>query len=130
MRLGKPVRFIVRDALRDALRGLVPGVLLSTLLCPTFAIAEGGYPADYKPSKPAEKGETNVLTRMIPIATYMSDKLTAAGGEKSPMCYRNCLTVAYNDILKCLEAKVTYAASESCEKDSANKMSMCDTKCQ
>lgn len=122
MRLRKPARFIIHAVLR--------GVLLSALFCPTFVAAEGGYPADYKPSKPAEKGETNVLTRMIPIATYMNDKLTAAGGEKSPMCYRNCLTVAYNDILKCLEAKVTYTASESCEKDSANKMSICDTKCK
>jgi hypothetical protein len=106
------------------------GVVLSLLFCPAFISAEGGYPTDYKPSKPAEKGETNVLSRMIPIATYMNDKLTAAGGEKSPMCYRNCLTVAYNDILKCLDVKVTYVASESCEKDAANKMAACDAKCQ
>ena len=94
------------------------------------AHAEGEYPADYKASKPAEKGETNVLTRVIAVATYMNDKLTAAGGEGSPMCYRNCVTIPYNDVLKCIESKGGYVASESCEKDAANKMAACDPKCK
>jgi hypothetical protein len=59
----------------------------------------------------------------------MNAKLDAAGGNDSPMCYRNCLTVPLNDILTCLETKNNYAASESCEKDAAQKMAVCDPKC-
>jgi len=94
------------------------------------ASAEGGYPADYKPSKPAATGETNVLARFGSIVTYMNDKLSATGGKDSPLCYRNCLTAGMNDVLKCIETKSTYAGSESCEKDGAQKMSVCDPKCQ
>jgi hypothetical protein len=104
---------------------------LTIWLCFVAGIsAEGGYPADYKPSKPAEKGETNVLVRLLAVSNYMTDKLNAAGGDKSPMCYRNCLTISFNEILKCTEAKGSYGASESCEKDAANRMSTCDPKCQ
>jgi hypothetical protein len=60
----------------------------------------------------------------------MTDKLNAAGANNSPMCYRNCLTIAMNDVLKCLETKSTYAASESCEQDSSQKMAACNPKCQ
>jgi hypothetical protein len=95
-----------------------------------FVSAEEGYPADYKASKPAEKGETSVLNRVLAVATYMNDKLIAAGGKDSPVCYRNCVTIPYNDVLKCTEAKGSYVASESCEKDAANKMAACDPKCQ
>lgn len=124
MEEGEPMH--VKKLTQFILCGAVLGVLSS----PVFGTAEDGYPADYKPSKPAATGETNVLNRLAPIATYMNDKLTAAGGNNSAMCYRNCLTVAYNDILKCIEAKVTYTASESCEKDASNKMATCDSKCQ
>jgi hypothetical protein len=111
--------------------GLMVAALVSgALFSATGVYGEGGYPPDYKPSKPAEKGDTNVLARFAAISTYMTDKLNAAGGNDSPTCYRNCLTVAVNDVLKCLEAKSTYAASESCEQDSAQKMAACNPKCQ
>ena len=110
---------------------MVYGAVLSALWSPMSLVhAADGYPSDYKPSTPAEKGETNILNRAMAIATYMNDKLTAAGGESSPMCYRNCVTIPYNDVLKCMEAKGSYAASESCEQDAANKMAACDPKCK
>jgi hypothetical protein len=109
---------------------LMLGILLGGLAFSGEKAVAGDYPPDYKPSKPAEKGETNVLNRVIAITTYMNDKLTAAGGDKSPMCYRNCLTVSFNDVLKCTESKSTYATSESCEKDASQKMATCDPKCQ
>ncbi|MGE0823957.1 MAG: hypothetical protein AB7G75_12645 [Candidatus Binatia bacterium] len=107
----------------------VAALLASLFLVAGIAVA-GEYPADYQPSKPAATGDTNVLTRFGAITTYMNDKLEAAGGKDSPQCYRNCLTVGLNDALKCIESKGTYAASESCEQDSAQKMSACDPKCQ
>jgi hypothetical protein len=117
--------------MKKATRFITYGIFLGVLWNPTVLVfAADGYPADYKPSAPVEKGETNVLNRVISIATYMNDKLTAAGGNNSPMCYRNCITIPYNDILKCMEVKGSYAASESCEKDAANKMAACDPKCQ
>jgi hypothetical protein len=110
---------------------LTCGALLGGILGWATGVATaGGYPADYKASKPAEKGDTNSLARLGAIATYMTDKLNAANGKDSPMCYRNCLTVSYNELLQCLEAKGTYAASESCEQDAAQKMNACDPKCQ
>jgi hypothetical protein len=109
---------------------LTLGVLLGGLVCSTEKIVAGEYPPDYKPSKPAEKGETNVLNRVIAISTYMTDKLSAAGGDKSPMCYRNCVTVPFNDVLKCIESKGSYAASESCEQDAAQKIAACNPQCQ
>jgi hypothetical protein len=112
-------------------RGLVCNALLSGfLLFPIGIYAEEGYPPDYKPSKPVEKGETNILSRALAVSTYMNDKLTAAGGQDSPMCYRNCLTIPLNEVLKCVETKGTYVASESCEKEAAQKMAACDPKCQ
>jgi hypothetical protein len=117
--------------LRKRANRVVAGALVAwSLLGAARAYGEGGYPADYKPSKPAEKGETNVLTRVLSVSTYMTDKLKAAGGESSPMCYRNCLTVSLNDVLKCVEAKNTYATSESCEKDASQQIAACDPKCQ
>ena len=110
---------------------ILSGAVFIASLAPIARVqAESGYPADYKASKPVEKGETNVLTRVIAVATYMNDKLTAAGGENSPVCYRNCVTVPYNDVLKCIETKGGYVASESCEKDAASKMAACDPKCK
>ncbi len=110
---------------------LVYGMLLSGILFSApRASAEGGYPPDYKPSKPAEQGETNVLTRALAVSDYMTAKLNAAGGKDSPMCYRNCLTVPFNEVLKCIETKGSYTASESCEREAANKMYACDPKCQ
>lgn len=110
---------------------VVCGALLGGLLfSPTGGYAQDGYPPDYKPSKPAETGDTNVLARALAVSTYMTDKLNAAGGQDSPMCYRNCLTIPLNDVLKCIETKGTYAASESCEKDAAQRMAACDPKCQ
>ena len=75
------------------------------------------------------KGETNVPSALHDSA-YMTDKLNADGGNDSPMCYRNCITVPFNDVLKCLEAKGSYATSESCEKDAAGKIAACDPKCK
>src|SRR5215471_12963323 len=83
---------------------LTTGVLLGTVLFwAAGVLAEGQYPADYKPSKPAEQGQSNVLTRVFAISTYMTDKINAAGGKDSPVCYRNCMTSALNDVLKCTE---------------------------
>ena len=111
---------------------LTVGTMLvaSLFLAMPVVYAEGGYPADYKPSKPAATGETNVLARFGGVVTYMNDKLNAAGGKDSPQCYRNCLTTGMNDVLKCIEIKNTYASSESCEQDGAQKMSVCDPKCK
>ena len=105
-------------------------LLSGALLCPAGAYGEGGYPADYKPSKPAEKGQTNVVSRALAVSTYMTDKLNAAGGNDSPMCYRNCLTVSLNEALKCIDTKGGYTASESCEQDAVQKISACNPKCQ
>jgi hypothetical protein len=110
---------------------LVCGALLLASLCFAAGVsAEGEYPADYKRSKPAEKGETSILARLSAVATYMTDKLNAASGNASPLCYRNCLTVSYNELLNCLETKGSYVASESCEQDAAQKMNACNPKCQ
>src|SRR5919197_5031475 len=101
---------------KKRMTGLICAALLGGLLfCAAGAQAEDSYPPDYKPSKPAEKGETNVLARLTAVTTYMSDKLNTAGGKESPICYRNCLTVPFNELLKCLETKNSYAVSESCE---------------
>jgi len=113
------------------MKGLILAVLVGGSLCWTAGVCgEGGYPPDYKPSKPAEKGDTNILARALAVSTYMTDKLNAAGGNDSPMCYRNCLTISLNEVLKCLETKSSYAASESCEQDAAQKMAACNPKCQ
>ena len=116
---------------KKRMNGLVLAVLVGGALGWTAGVyGEGGYPPDYKPSKPAEKGDTNALARVLAVSTYMTDKLNAVGGNDSPMCYRNCLTISLNDILKCMEAKGGYAASESCEQDAAQKMAACNPKCQ
>ncbi|HKA56488.1 MAG TPA: hypothetical protein VKJ47_22815 [Candidatus Binatia bacterium] len=119
MNYGKWVRELVVAA-------LMGGALYSA----AGVYGEGGYPPDYKPSQPAEKGDTNVLARVLAVSTYMNDKLNAAGGPNSPMCYRNCLTVSFNDVLKCTEAKSSYATSEGCEQDAAQKIAACNPKCQ
>ena len=116
---------------KKRMTGLICGALLGGLLFSAAkAPAEGGYPPDYKPSQPAEKGETNVLARLSAVTTYMTDKLNTAGGQDSPRCYRDCLTIPFNEFLKCLETKSSYVASESCEQDTAQKMSSCNPKCQ
>ncbi len=116
---------------RRRVNGVIGGALIGwSLFSAAGAYGEGGYPADYKPSKPAEKGETNVLSRVLAVSTYMTDKLNAAGGQNSPMCYRNCLTISLNEILKCVEARNTYASSEACEQDAAQRIAACDPKCQ
>lgn len=116
---------------RKRLNGLVVAALVGGALFSAAGVyGEGGYPPDYKPSKPAEKGDTNALARVLAVSTYMTDKLTAVGGNDSPMCYRNCLTISLNDVLKCLETKSSYAASASCEQDAAQKMAACNPKCQ
>jgi len=107
--------------------GIVVG---ATLFWTVGVLAEGKYPADYKPSKPAATGETNMLVRVFAISTYMTDKINAAGGKESPVCYRNCMTTALNDALKCTESMSSYASSETCEVTGAQKMSTCDPKCQ
>ncbi len=118
----KPVRSLVY--------GVVCGVLLGLSVAYVgVADAQDGYPEGYAPSKAAEQGGTNVLARFGAVSTYMNGKLEAAGGNDSPVCLRNCLTVPVNDILDCLEKNNTYATSESCEKDAANKMATCDPQC-
>ncbi len=102
----------------------------ATLFWTTGVFAEGKYPADYKPSKPAATGETNVLARVFAISTYMTDKINAAGGKDSPVCYRNCMTTGLNDALKCTETMSSYVSSEICEVTASQKMGACDPKCQ
>jgi len=117
-----------------SLRGaatVISGIALGATLFWTIGVfAEGKYPADYKPSKPAATGETNVLARIFAISTYMTDKITAAGGKDSPVCYRNCITTGYNDALKCSESMGSYVASETCEVTAAQKMSVCNPQCK
>ncbi len=108
----------------------VSGIVLSLVfagLTPGFA--EDGYPADYTPSTPAEGGGRKSLDRVFAVAAYMTDKLEAAGGEQSPECYRACLTIPLNESIACAEANDTYAGSESCERDAAQKMAACDPQC-
>ena len=107
------------------------GIALGATLFWTMGVfAEGKYPADYKPSKPAATGETNVLARVFAISTYMTDKITADGGKDSPVCYRNCMTTSLNDALKCTETMSSYVSSETCEVTASQKMGACDPKCQ
>ena len=106
--------------------GLVLGLTLVGL---PHGFAEEGYPEDYTPSTPAEGGGRKSLDRVFAISTYMTEKLEAAGGEKSPECYRACLVSPLNESISCAEANDTYAGSESCEKDAAQKMAACDPKC-
>jgi hypothetical protein len=121
---------------KQPIRSLVSKIILCTamvglcLIAPGVATAQEGYPEGYTPSEPAAEGGTNVLARFAAVSTYMTDKLEAAGGNDSPICYRNCLTVPVNDILDCIEKNNTYETSESCELDAANKMAACDPKCQ
>ena len=118
-------------SLRKRVNRLVLAVLVGGSLGWAAGVSgEGGYPSDYKSSKPAEKGDTNALARVLAVSAYMTDKLNAAGGNDSPMCYRNCLTVSLNEALKCIDSKGGYTASESCEQDAAQKISACNPKCQ
>ncbi len=120
---------------QQPIRSLAQAIILGTVLAvclvaPGRAGAQQDYPEGYSPSEPAAEGGTNVLARFGAITTWMNDKLEAAGGNASPVCYRNCLTVPVNDILDCLEKNNTYETSESCERDAANTMAACDPKCQ
>ena len=118
--------------IRSLAYAIVLGVALAGmgLIAPGVVAAQDGYPEGYSPSEPADEGGTNVLARFAAVTTYMNDKLEAAGGNDSPVCYRNCLTVPINDILDCLEKNNTYETSESCELDAAGKMAACDPQCQ
>lgn len=119
-----------KKSVRSLVYGVLCGILLGMSLVYTgVADAQDGYPEGYAPSEATEQGETNVLARFGAVTTYMNDKLEAAGGNNSPVCFRNCLTVPVNDILDCLEKNNTYATSESCEEDAASKMAACDSKC-
>jgi len=109
------------------------GLLLGSLLCCTVEISTAGdYPPDYKPSKPVAQGEaaTNVLKRFGAVNDYVTERLNAAGGINSPVCFRSCMTAPLNNIIRCLETKTTYATSESCEETAAQKVAACDPKCQ
>ena len=108
---------------------LLGGICLGTILAASSGIAAEGYPEGYTPSKPAEQGTTNILARFGAITAYVNDKLEAAGGENSPQCYSNCMTVQINNILECLDQKNAYATSEPCEKDAAQQAAACDPKC-
>lgn len=118
--------------IRSLAYAIVLGVAVAGigLIAPGVVAAQDGYPEGYSPSEPAAEGGTNVLARFAAVSTYMTDKLEAAGGNDSPVCYRNCMTVPINDILDCLEKNNTYETSESCELDAANKMAACDPQCQ
>lgn len=110
---------------------LMLGTLLGGLLCATIGVSTAGdYPPDYKPSKPVAQGETNVLKRFGAVNDYVTEKLNAAGGINSPVCYRSCMTAPLNEIIKCLETKTTYTTSESCEQSAAQRVAVCDPKCQ
>ncbi|MGH8005431.1 MAG: hypothetical protein ACREQ3_00280 [Candidatus Binatia bacterium] len=118
---------------RNRIKGLMLGLFLGGLLCSTVGISTAGdYPPDYKPSKPVARGEaeTNVLKRFGAVNDYVTERLNAAGGSDSPACFRSCMTAPLNEIIKCLETKTTYATSESCEQDAAQKVAACDPKCQ
>ena len=119
----QPIRRLARAII------LLGTVLAVCQVAPGRATAQEGYPEGYSPSEPAAEGGTNVLARFGAVSTYMNDKLEAAGGNDSPVCLRNCLTVPVNDILDCLEKNNTYETSESCELDAANAMAACDPKC-
>lgn len=119
----QPIRRLARAII------LLGTVLAGCQVAPGWATAQEGYPEGYSPSEPAAEGGTSVLARFGAVTTYMNDKLEAAGGNDSPVCLRNCLTVPVNDILDCLEKNNTYETSESCELDAANAMAACDPKC-
>ena len=121
-----------KQPIRSLAYAIVLGVALAGMgfSAPGVVAAQDGYPEGYSPSEPAAEGGTNVLARFAAVTTYMNDKLEAAGGNDSPVCYRNCMTVPINDILDCLERNNTYETSESCELDAANKMAACDPQCQ
>ena len=121
-----------KQLIRSLVHVIVLGVALAgtSLIAPGVVAAQDGYPEGYSPSEPEAEGGTNVLARFAAGSTYMTDKLEAAGGNDSPVCYRNCMTVPINDILDCLEKNNTYETSESCELDAANKMAACDPQCQ
>ena len=121
-----------KQPIRSLAYAIALGVALAGmgLIAPGMVAAQDGYPEGYSPSEPAAEGGTNVLARFAAVTTYMNDKLEAAGGNDSPVCYRNCMTVPINDILDCLERNNTYETSESCELDAANKMAACDPQCQ
>ena len=109
----KPGRSLM-GALGRIFMGLIFGLSFGFIFASAVEVyAEEGYPDDYTPSKPADQGATNVLARFAAVSTYMNDKLEAAGGNNSPVCFRNCLTVPINDILDCLEKNNTYDTSES-----------------
>lgn len=119
-----------KKSVRNLVYGVLCGLLLGTSLVDTgVAAAQDRYPEGYAPSEAAKQGDTNVLARFGAVSAYMNNKLEAAGGNDSPICFRNCMTVPVNDILDCLEKNNTYATSESCEKNAANKMAACDPKC-
>ncbi len=105
------------------------GLCFGALVATAPVGAADGYPEGYTPSKPAETGTTNILARFGALNTYVNDQLEAAGGDKAPECFRNCLTVQINNILECLDQKNTYATSESCEKDAAQQAVQCNPKC-
>lgn len=100
-----------------------------TLVSLPQGVAEDGYPEDYTPSTQAEGGRRKSLDRVFAVTAYMTDKLDSAGGEKSPDCYRGCLTAPLNEALACAEANDAYDSSEACEKNAAQKMAACDPKC-
>ena len=109
--------------------GIILIILSLTLVSPSQGFAEEGYPEDYTPSTQAEGGRRKSLDRVFAVTAYMTDKLDAAGGEKSAECYRGCLVAPWNEALACAEANDSYNSSESCEKNAAQKMAACDPKC-
>lgn len=112
---------------RQVMAALLLGGLVWTA---AIANAEEGLPADYKLTTPSDTGASTSVTRLITLARYLSNKLDQAGGKDSPICYRNCLTVALNEALKCMNDMGTFAATESCERNAAWAISQCDAKCQ
>jgi len=112
-------------------RQVIVALLLGGLVWIVAAAnAEEGLPADYQLTSPSGTGEPRYITRLITLSRYLNNKLDQAGGKDSSICYRNCLTIAFNEAQKCMDTMGTYSATESCERDAAGAISQCDPKCQ
>ena len=111
-------------------------ILVAAMICyvaflyPTSTRAEDTYPPDYTQSTESEGGRRKSLDRVFAVGAYLTQKLDEAGGEGSPPCYRDCMMGPLNRAIACVEANDSYASSESCEREAANKMARCDPTCE
>ncbi len=109
--------------------GVLAVMLLGGLAWTLTVRAQEGVPGDYKLTTPSGPGEPRSISRLLTLARYLNDKLKKAGGENSPMCYRNCLTVALNEAQRCLDARGTFLATEPCEREAAWAIYRCNPEC-